>query len=178
MKAFHFDRTMQYKAGDVIDLNQLNDIQPPALGEIVSERYPEGMSRQGSVYYASQGNELDEKKVRLMHIENVFEYERRLHFPHRTSRFQSVFASRELSVVKIWGDELDFPFGKRLWEIEFDPSNYIELDAAWLIFDYKNPSFLTAAYYAQKYWSGEFSNSPKPELLIKPPIRFIREVQL
>ncbi|HHX62151.1 MAG TPA: hypothetical protein GX707_15795 [Epulopiscium sp.] len=175
MIAYHIDRTNSLKEGDIIELQIFDDIKPAFLGQILNSNYPEGLSRHGGLYYISQSNQVNMKEFIL---ENLLEYERLLKFPDKVSRFESFFASQTLDEALIWKSILSHnPLDKfTIWEVEFNHENYLHLDSSWLYCDIYNFSPLYTAFFANKYWSGETSENPKMELLIKPPIKIVKKV--
>ncbi|MBO7744152.1 hypothetical protein I8J29_08105 [Paenibacillus sp. MWE-103] len=84
-------------------------------------------------------------------IEAIFEYERRLHFPALPSRFESFFAAATLEELMFqWFPRLVPPYENgHVWEIEFEHA----------------------------YWSGERSDAPMMEIIVKPPLTATRKVR-
>ncbi|MEK3699367.1 hypothetical protein NYE33_20555 [Paenibacillus sp. FSL R10-2199] len=172
MIAYHIDRLGSLKAGETIRLRDVS-LNPSILKDILDQRYPSGLSMHGDKYYATQANEGELQDILT---ENIYEYERRLHYPNLPSRFQSFFASETIETAMFWVSRIGL-HNYNLWEVEFSEDKYVKLDAAWLGIDKNNLSFPVAAYFSEKYWSGVASENPQWELLIQPPVRIIRIVK-
>lgn len=173
MKAFHIDRLGSLKAGQVLGLSDI-PITPIEAKRILDERYPAGLTMHGSRYFASSIPKSNEGSYRSQLIENIFEYERQLHFPHLPSRFQAIFATETIEECKHWIDLLGC-HNAVIWEIEYN-SMPVKLDATYLTFDIENLSFISAAIFASLYWGGKASDSPLWELLIPAPVTVIRQI--
>jgi len=172
--AYHIDRYNRLKENEVINLMSDINIEPRVLKEIMDERYPDGLSFHGNTYYARQPQTREE--IQDVFTENIFEYERRLNYAHMPSRFQSFFASETMKELRFWFKKLGNQESFAVWEVEFEHSDFVKLDASWLGTDMDKPSFLTSAYYAENYWTGKSSDHPQYELLIKSPIRVVKRV--
>ncbi|WP_440110397.1 DUF2441 domain-containing protein [Paenibacillus sp. QZ-Y1] len=169
MKAFHVDRFANLKEGQVVQLANVQ-IGQPMLQDIIDSRYPDGLSAHGYYYYALPSKE--EGKIQDALAENVYEYERRLYFPHLPSRFQSIFASETIEEALEWVKIVRRDDIKPLiWEIEFDHSDYIKADSLLIGIDIKDVSLLSPPYHANRYWRGEPSDNPQYEMLIKLPVK-------
>lgn len=173
MIAYHIDRLNKLKPGMIIKLEDVI-VNPPFLKDIIDQRYPEGLSAHGDKYYAQQAN-----KDTLQDIltENIYEYERKLHYPYKPSRLQSFFASETIEDTMLWVAKLGL-VNYTIWEVEFEDDQFVKLDASWLGVDKDNLSFLVAAYFAEKYWSGESNSRPEWELLIKVPVKVLSAVKI
>lgn len=106
-------------------------------------------------------------------IEYTFELVRQKYFPQCLSRFQSFFALEHPEDILLW-PELLVPT-PIIWEIEIPHENFQKFDANLLL---GAPCFNSAPAWspeeafssALRYWNGEFSTTPKPELLIQLPV--------
>lgn len=117
--------------------------------------------------------------------EFALEYIRVLNYPSLPSRFQSIFAVQTLEEAEQWKNfflNTNPNLGKiNIVRLEYD--NYFIGDTNW--FNYKvlydfyptdkfgNASYAAFCYYANKYWSGEITPSPKKELLVRLPCKVI-----
>lgn len=126
MIAYHISRTNAFQEGSVVNL-----IHPSAdknTEEIINQRFPEGLSHHG-LYHFTRHYDLSRNHDSL--IENIFEYERCLNFPHRFSRFQSFFANETIEDAKYWLEFFSEKNKCTIWEVEFDHDNYMKLDSSW-----------------------------------------------
>lgn len=175
MKAYRLDRRNEMSVGQTIKLQIFNDITPPFLNSMLHKEYPQGLTSHGDQFYAST---LGAKIFQSAFIESIFEYERRLKFPDKPSRFQAIFASETVNEAVKWAGKLETNANCVLYEIEFDHTNAIKVDASWLAMGESVPSLLYSASYAEQYWSGALTNNPSFELLISPPARVLRRIAL
>lgn len=173
MKAYRLDRRNEMYVGQTIELKIFNDIAPPFLNTLLHKEYPEGLTSHGDQFYAST---LSENIFQSAFIESIFEYERRLKFPDKISRYQAIFAAETLEEATTWAEKLKTSSKCELYEIEFDHSNAIKVDASWLAMGEYLPSLLYTSYYAEQYWNGAFTKTPNFELLISPPAKVLRKV--
>lgn len=110
----------------------------------------------------------DYHSINSLQIDLQAEVIRKIYFPDKPSRFKSIFAVKELSDLKLWANILPINQSSAIFEIEYDPSVSTELDANFLMGGIDaNPVELLSTLC--KYWSGEMSDSPLPELLIPLP---------
>ncbi|MEK3658189.1 DUF2441 domain-containing protein [Paenibacillus sp. FSL F4-0236] len=186
MIAYHIDRSNLLKEGMLI--NPVHPrINPELLAEVMNRRFPEGLSFHGNHYFARQANSFMNSDGNLISnnipsvnaylIDNIFEYERVINFPHRPSRFQSIFCSETVREARIWVEFFQLGPEAKIWEVEIEHENYAKLDAKWLKGDINSLSFIKFSHFAQRYWSGE----PNPdesqfELLLKLPVLVKRQV--
>ncbi|OMD34657.1 hypothetical protein BSK49_19135 [Paenibacillus odorifer] len=175
MIAYRLDRRNEMSVGQTIGLQIFNDIKPPFLNSILHKEYPQGLTSHGDQFYAST---LSANIFQSAFIESIFEYERRLKFPDKISRFQAIFASETVNEATKWAGKLKTGDFCDLYEIEFDNTNTIKVDASWLAMGESVPSLLYTTYYAEQYWSGAFTDNPIFELLIIPPARVLRKITL
>jgi hypothetical protein len=170
--AYHIDRLNKLKPGMTIKLENIN-VNPTVLKDIIDQRYPEGLSAHGEKYYAQQANR---DTLQDILTENIYEYERKLYYPHKPSRLQSFFASETMDEAMLWVSKIGL-MNYTIWEVEFDDDQFVKLDASWLGVDKDNLSFLVAAHFAGKYWRGESNSMPEWELLVKAPIKILSAVK-
>ena len=116
--------------------------------------------------------------------EIIFEYIRKIHFPEKSSRFSSVYASESIETAQIWKKLWEKNFkdqegqvAQSLWEIEFETPAMI-FDASFLDSFGDNRIFspLLLIHNAHMYWYGAKSNHPLPELLIPYPVTVVRKI--
>lgn len=88
-------------------------------------------------------------------------------FPNKPSRFKSIFAVKQLSDFSAWKDILHINSESSIFEIEC--TSAVELDAYFLRGGISSDPFVSDDLLI-KYWSGEKSSSPLPELLIPLPV--------
>lgn len=173
MIAYHLDRCQTLKANSEIHL--LNTHADP-LNATVKLYGFDMVSHWGKQIYDFHLNRV----VSLEHL-NSFQIDltaetiRQSFFPDAPSRLKSLFAVRKLSDFKLWKKHLPISPESHIYEVEFDSSKYIELDASFLKGGVGyNPFIMNAAL--MKYWSGQKSNSPLPELLIPLPVFIGRRI--
>lgn len=184
MRAYHIDRKRILQSNMDVTLHKDITNSHPQLNEILHREFPNGLSNHGNQYFASQATQHSAGGIVY---EDIFEYERQIHFPDSPSRFQSFFGIKSES-VKDWliyfsnGDikKIDDLW---LWEIDTLDSKVEEHESAFLaggdVNGLANFSPLVAKYYAQAYWSGEPNGIPylsRKELLISPRIQVLRRV--
>lgn len=174
MRAYHIDRANFLRVGMDISFFKPTNYPDKELQKEIELLYPKGLSKHGIYYLADIP--LPEHRDNAI-IESVFEYERRLNFQNKLSRYQSFFASETLEDLNFWYKLIGSNVCT-LWEIEFNHSNYLILDSNWLSLGTNKPPFLTASYNAKQYWSGKKSDNYIPELLISPPLTAVRKITL
>lgn len=142
---------------------------------LVSKYFPSGLTPHGLsmlVPRDSSASDVNEPIVDL-----IFELVREHYYPEAPSRLTSLYASATKENAELWqhlwiknfGDKAG-QIAKELWEIEFD-AKPLEVDATFLNIDVKDKfSYLQALDSAHRYWQGEFSETPLPELLVPLPV--------
>lgn len=123
--------------------------------------------------FVSGGVTLD--TLHSLQIELFAETIRKKFFPEKPSRFKSIFAVKHLSDFKLWEQYLPINQNSSIFEIEYDPLKCIELDARHLRGGVDCDPIIMSQY-STSYWSGNFSSSPLPELLIPLPVIVGRRV--
>lgn len=100
-------------------------------------------------------------------------------FEHALSRFTSVFAFRTLSNIKQWSSVFNISHQSNVFEIEYDPTTSIELDAFYLRGNTLNFANLDTAYeLLYKYYAGYVSDTPQMELLIPCPTKVGKRIDI
>lgn len=189
MKVYHISRTEGLYEGMLIDIDggfKPNNEMGDALIAGFNLR---GVSEHGKsylhdrVYFSNEPASLDDVRksnstCSMMITEYTFEIIRQLKFPHMPSRLVSFFAIESLTDTKYWPELISNEYSVFEIDIDYTP---VKLDASYLIsglgygqdtpFKFHqgfSPSF--NYYHAINYWSGQFSDNPKPELLLSLPL--------
>lgn len=165
MKLYHIDRGGFLKAGETLDL-----IKDFYSSNTENEYFKDGISSHGRHYY------LDEAEGNSWLIDAIFEYERRIYYPNKLSRYQSVFAFDEKGIMNfVELKYLNFLFYK-IYEIE---SDYFEKYNFNLV---RANTHCLISRNAKLYWENKEdpyeSEDPIYEYLLKMPVKIIREVKL
>lgn len=119
--------------------------------------------------YLSSSFSNDFNTINSFQIELLAESVRKSYYPDKPSRFKSLFAVARLSDLKLWKEYFPIDSGTHIYEIEYDPSKCVELDARFLKGGVDCDPY-TQTDSLKKYWSGQTSDSPLPELLISLPV--------
>ncbi|RLC64268.1 MAG: DUF2441 domain-containing protein [Chloroflexi bacterium] len=167
-KFYTVDRCGTLRAGLAIELVRYTDIKPPELQIHVDEMFPGGVSSHGERYFlkAQQSPKLASPSTEIL-----FEYVRRALYPHRPSRFQSVFAFESKDQAIIFSQK--FGSGDEpIWEVEAKESFRGDMNLLTT-----GPSILVWSYFANKYWKGEPGTDPFWEVLLVPPVHVIHKIQ-
>lgn len=197
MIAYHIDRRNNRSVGEILKLDTDYFTDWKEYSSYIYSLFPDGLSEHGNTYLdpaifqtnlpLSIDELCDLSSFSNSHlIEAFFELIRRNLFPTLPSRLQCFFGVEQLSDFKYW-PEL-FEADNKVFQIQFEQEQSIKLDASFLtggISVQANPEKLEAQFAfphlfksAISYWSGKTSNSPKFEILVKPPILIAKEVQL
>lgn len=196
MKLYHLDRTGTLCDHADILLKPISELDPDIRSSMLFEGFPEGVSQhcinmttsKSYIYqnHGSQSFSIDSLKIAFKYansymIDFIFELVRQAKFPHMPSRFQSLFAVKELSDFYAWSGLVnDITPNSQLFELDV-PDETPRLDAYFLkggiVFN-PDPSScyfhsLAAQSYdlAIKYWSGESSDHPQYEYLVSLPLK-------
>ena len=169
MIVYHVDRDKCLKERQKISLQSFE----PLKNCLEQQMSPDGLSRHG-IHYINE---------HLQCIENncpeyyVMEYEleliRRCFFPECPSRFQSLFAIKDLVQLEKW----DGIFSSQdiVWEIEIEDGAFIELDSNLLIPALKKKTSDDTGWYFSPddsfsygylYWQKQKTKNPREELLV------------
>lgn len=180
MKAYHIDRLKLLRPNQIIQIDKFYKAPLDELQTLISDYYPDGLSKHANQYYLHPTNEYN---VGNSVYELLFEYERKLNFPELISRYQAFFALQTLDDVKDWLSFFDsknqykFP----VWEIDTLDSKVQEYDSSLLgggpLDGLKNFYPLTAIHHANEYWSGSTSETPRKELLIYPKVKVLKKIK-
>jgi len=166
---YTLDRTNSLSAATTINLAIYKDITPPELQLHVQKMFPDGVSVFGERYLLRSKSDPRSSEPA---IEFIFEYVRRANFPERPSRFQSVFGFE--SLVQVTEFRSRFGGGQGvIWELESE--EYFRADMNLLRLE---TSILLCSYLANEYWAGKPDKDPFWEILLVPPVRVLREIQI
>lgn len=176
MKAYHIDRDGTLQEGQIITLHKNNE---PSFLE--NTMFSDGISYHGFHYLNESIQNVGGNQTSFYILEYELELIRKAYFPNLPSRFQSFFAIKSIDEIQKW----DGIFSKNctIWEIEFDESNCIIRDSKLLIPVLKTGNDIAFSpkdsfLYNYQYWNGYITKNPRREMLIKPPIKIIKKVQL
>lgn len=169
----------------ITDAGTLLKYLPNATERVLAKKFfPNGLSPHGFSMLPSR--KMDAPDIEEPITEIVFELVRQLHFPDAPSRLISLYASESIRQSEQWYQLWIKNFGdahgqiaQSLWEIEFDTEPHL-YDATFLyVTSDSSFSYVRELENAHKYWGGNMSRNPLPELLIPYPItvtRMIRDI--
>ncbi|WP_390610199.1 DUF2441 domain-containing protein [Gordonibacter urolithinfaciens] len=195
---YHLDRSGSLSEGATIELAKPeSDDQLLAIGAVeeVSRMFPDGVSRHGMEYLTTVSVRVFQAPSFLLGslqvamstaiIEQTFELVRRADFPEMPSRLQSLFCVKDPSDFAAW-PELNAQGGTLFEIVPENQNRVVKLDASFLQggfiqvigddFVDERYSFPMCSSFAYRYWSGEVSESPKPEVLVELPATSLRKV--
>lgn len=168
MRFYHIDRDKSLTKNTIFPY-------PTPQNCAISEKFPT-ISQHGVHYLLHHEND-----TQSVLCEWILEYVRATIFPSMPSRFQSLFVSRTKQGAFDWATYWKI---KDYNLVEIEANKFYELDSSWFTNRQALPiSFLkslssvhleaTARIFeeAVKYWGGERSNNPRPEILIPLPFR-------
>jgi hypothetical protein len=164
---YSLDRKGLLLDGKEIGLVRWSDVDPPMLQEHLDSLFPDGVSNHGDRHLVTENAATDLEP----NIELVFEYVRRAQFPHRPSRYQSVFACRTVEDVVLFRNEFGQP-SDSIWLLEADDA--FDTDMRFLTL---GGSALVVSWFAQRYWQGDESDMPLRECLLVPPVTVVHKVE-
>lgn len=184
MIAYHLDRSGKLEEGAVLNLLETNanpedstfknyGLHKVSHWGMLCYNYLKNIHSDPSSIY-------DFDSVNSFSIDLQAESIRNSCFPNKPSRFQSIFAVENLHDFKLWESYLPINKHSHIFEIEFEDSLYCKVDANFLrggIVPSSTDSFsyiLQITDCLQKYWSGQMSENPLPELLIPLPVTIKR----
>lgn len=193
MTYYHIDRSGNLHEGKIIELNR-DFIPNNADGEFLINRlFQKGVSKHGEHYLSDTiyqfnlnmpiFNEIFNSNAQnsTFFAEYTFELVRRLFFSNKSSRFTSLFALKNYDDLKFWPEIVSNNY--RVFEINtadeynvFD-ANFLKgglcFSKSCLYQGFSSSINFRQAFY---YWSGEKSNSPKPEVLLPLPVKIGRQI--
>lgn len=166
---YHVDRSLRLQNKNIVELS-------PYVSETLYGSVFNNLSVHGNLYFR------DFNKLSIQRdIEMTLEYVRVVKYPHLPSRFQSLFASKTLQECDFWIKQ----FGIKEYNlVTIECDDYFCFDCSWITPQLGmvvnlptrcSPFSLGAMCdIANRYWSGEKSNTPILETLIPLPCKIIR----
>jgi hypothetical protein len=182
MAIYSVDRRGFCKVGGTLDLMREsplpgrrivefpNFMSAEAFVDNLSSLFPEGLSFHGWAYLSAdlliqpQGYPVVAAYEPALEI--IFEVMRLSKFAHAPSRFQSYFAWETKEAAK------EFANGSPIYEVESETC--FRADQAWLRLGYQGAMTLL---FAERYWSGVSSVTPRWEILLTPPVHVLSRVE-
>ncbi|MBF6989287.1 DUF2441 domain-containing protein [Cupriavidus sp. IK-TO18] len=164
------DRAGQISADMNYQLDQFDLSDVPDLAQHFSSHYPMGVSRHGAQYLNSKVTAPGGPAVEL-----VWESIRRAHFPHRPSRFTSVFAWQTLDEAKAFQALAQTP--AKIWAVEAERGFVANMSLLNV-----STSLLRAMQIAELYWEGHVGptdiglQTPRWEVLLSLPVKALHSV--
>jgi hypothetical protein len=178
--------------GQILNLTVYDDIRPEGLQKLVNKLFSKGLAFHGERYIA-QGQRKILKEANLIEngesvkkeiiedceplIELIFECVRSQNYRMRPSRFQSIYAMKDLYSIKYFRDNYRESKGD-IWEVECKKSRFsgdMNLVTYPLI-----SSALVMFYFAHEYWKGHphpaSAYTPIWEYLLTPPVKILRKI--
>lgn len=149
------DRGNGLAAGDVLRLD-------PAKDKDVRRWFPAGLSDHGRDFALAQ--DADAEGVR---IELTLELIRRHKFAEKPSRLQAFFAFSTLADARRFRHEKDED-AATIWELRGESGHRGDMR----LLKWKD-DLMADLEWAEKYWSGKSTPSPKWEHLLRPPVRVL-----
>ena len=182
MIAYHVDRANSLAEGKVIDVLPFSHLEDTFLGHNLKiagfakasmfalNEMASCPLRPGMVvdFYSLNSNQIDCFYDRIRAPKTL------------PSRFLCLYAVEHLDELKAWKSILcssDFS----VWEVKCDSGNILKVDAQHLRGVASGSTLLDhdrLRVNAIKYWSGELSEDPLPELLLPLPVTAVRKVSL
>lgn len=185
MKEYYHVSYIELFEGQILNLNSSQykvDYEEKGLYSdnevklMIIELFPNGISHHGLTYLTPNFTfPLIESKNYIEYvtmIECTFEYMRRLKFVHLPSRFESVFACKNIEdAIKLkenYRKTNHAKIYKITSEISFEADmNFLKMGRC----------ILSNFTIAEKYWSGKKSENPFNEILLKENVRVIEEIK-
>lgn len=168
---FTVDRRGSLSTGQVISLSK-PDISPTELSQHAYALFPAGVSNHGNAHFLSAGAS---GQGLNFNIDLIFEYVRRSEFPHRPSRYQSVFAWETQSEAEAFRNKSIDTAAAPIFEVECD--DHFRCDMGLLTI---GAAILCISYNASLYWKGDPAiggdATPVWEHLLTPPVRVLSQV--
>lgn len=180
---YHVDRvTNRIAEGQLIDLiwgkDQIQDKTNRA--DLYLELFSEGVSYHGWNYLLNRNRPVPSQDTLGM-IEIITEQVRRVSYPERLSRFQAFFSFSSVTDAKRFIELYPVTMSDKskqnqgiIWEVEVNKIDF-EGDMHGLSL---GESWIDCLVRINTYWQGRNTNSPLRELLIRPPVRIIRQAKV
>lgn len=174
LKLYHIDRSGYLREGQKISLQNDIEIRKDFLkkdaNRFLKEYFPNGLSFHGRHYF------IDGYENKSMGMDIIFEYERRLHYPEKLSRYEALFAFNEDGVKDfILMKELDWEFYK-IYEVEYESYERHNMNfvRGWGQLD----TMVSAKFYWENLPDYDKNRKPVYEYLLKMPVQIKREVSI
>ncbi|MFP3723493.1 DUF2441 domain-containing protein [Niallia circulans] len=176
MRFYHLDRanTLTLEKDSNIGLIPIESLHlDKILENNLREKFPEGLSQHGISYLLGSNN-----KENII-TEWFLEYERKIGFINQPSRFQSIFAFKELDDIQEFIKYVKYE-GNNSIVYELESENYFKGDMR-ILGSQSSP--LTQSLTSQLYWQGksikelrdDFNIKPLWEYLLVPPVKVINK---
>jgi hypothetical protein len=177
VRGYAVDRQSALKQGQVIDRYKPKITGPQGLLGHIWQQFPQGFTRHGEFYYVSdlrQHAEYPTNLDREVPAELVYELIRQAHFPERPSRYESVFAFRDVTDAKAFRKTAPDPSAP-IWELEAADGFVADMNVVG-----GDVPACVMSWNAHRYWSGlpldNSSVQPKWEILMVPPVTVMKQV--
>lgn len=178
---FHVDRLCRLSSGQIITSSkEATDHQTPRA-QMMQDLFPNGVSRHGVEYFIESGHAQPNADTNGM-IEMIAELMRRLKYPQRPSRFQSLFAWQTLEDAHRFAGPSKLPRPDNanpafaVWEVDtMGPGETFASDMKLLSL---GACWLDAFIHIDAYWHQDYSSDPFVEVLLPLPVRVIRQVTM
>ena len=174
LKLYHIDRSGYLKEGQKIllqnDIEIRKDFLKKDANKYLKEYFPNGLSSHGRHYF------IDGYENKSIGMDIIFEYERRLHYPEKLSRYEVLFAFNEDGVKDfILMKELDWEFYK-IYEVEYEmyERHNMNFVRGWGQLD----TMVSAKFYWENLPDYDKNRKPVYEYLLKMPVQIKREVSI
>lgn len=185
MKAFHIDRNKVLTEGDILSVvpTKKINLNNQSLTIQLEKFFPSGVSQHGIRYFTQPSFSINSGAVIY---ETIYEYHRKLFYPEKNSRHQSLFAIETKKEVLLWLNKFNLDINDPsivIWEIDTLDSKVDKLDATLVaggdIAVLEEFSTLQTTSWADSYWSSnENSSNSLPELLIYPSFKVGKRIDI
>jgi len=169
LRLFTVDRRNRLHEGFECALTVYDDVEPSYINELAHELCPGGVSLHGEAYLLRAE---ESALITDASTEIIFEWVRRAKYPHRPSRYQSLFAVADVESAKDFMRITNSP-GSPIFEITADNAYRADmrlLDA--------RMSAIVKSHFANLYWQGAPHPVEMPfwEWLVPCPMTIGRQI--
>ncbi len=182
---YHLDRSGKLPLG-YINLNNDYSNFTKEVADFCKSKFPKGLSHLG-INYINNFDHIDHnnpKNSAIFFMEFIFELVRQLEFPNIISRFESMFAVKNLNDAELWLKTLNSYEDDNHSIIQpkiciLQCNSYFEADATWrdIFFSGETTTNFALCYYrACKYWSGAKTSNPVTEILVSLPAKVVKRL--
>jgi hypothetical protein len=175
IRGFAVDRQSKLTKGQILDRYHPKINAPQPLLDHINEQFPKGFTQHGEFYYVSDLRTHAEYATNLdreMPAELVYELIRQAHFPNRPSRYESIFAFKDLPDATTFQASAPNP-NAPIWELEARDGFVVDMN----LVGGDVPACVMSSN-AHRYWAGlpyeDPSVPPKWEILMVPPVRVVK----